>query len=165
MWNQESHLDHLVLGATIPRPFVSVYNNAVARVPLYGSHMRSTGHVHVDRTDEPQWRAQLDAAAERVRAGLCIVLSPEGTRGRAGRLLPMKRGAFILATVAQRPIVCVTVIGGHLRLPRGAAVVRPGPVRVVFSAPISTAGEQIESGRLQALVARTFEDAKERHAL
>src|SRR5580704_11271256 len=27
MWNQESHLDHLVLASAIPRPFFSLYNN------------------------------------------------------------------------------------------------------------------------------------------
>src|SRR5438132_870791 len=46
MWNQESHLDHLVLAVAIPRPFFSLFNNEVARVPLYGAHMRATGHVH-----------------------------------------------------------------------------------------------------------------------
>ena len=30
MWNQESHLDHLVLPIAVPRPFFSLYNNAVA---------------------------------------------------------------------------------------------------------------------------------------
>src|SRR5438876_390044 len=40
MWNQESHLDHLILGASIPRPFLSLYNNEVARIPFYGAHMK-----------------------------------------------------------------------------------------------------------------------------
>ena len=51
MWNQESHLDHLVLPVAIPRGFVSLYNNEVARVPFYGAHMRRGGHVHVNRTN------------------------------------------------------------------------------------------------------------------
>jgi hypothetical protein len=40
MWNQESHLDHLVLAAAIPRPIVSLYDNAVARIPVYGPWRR-----------------------------------------------------------------------------------------------------------------------------
>src|SRR5262245_38898337 len=31
MWNQETHLDHLVLASAIPRPFLSLYNNEIAR--------------------------------------------------------------------------------------------------------------------------------------
>lgn len=137
MWNQTSHLDHLILGAAVPRPFFSLYNNEVARVPVYGPHMRRTGHVHVDRGDEPQWRAALADAAARIRAGECVLLSPEGTRSRDGELLPLKRGAFILAEAAARPVVCVAVVGAHERMPRGSPWVRRGPVRVVFGAPIA----------------------------
>ena len=135
MWNQESHLDHLVLGAAMPRPFLSLYNNAVARFPLYGAHMRRTGHFHVDRTDPAQWPVQVAAAAAAVGAGVCVLVSPEGTRSPDGALLPFKRGAFLLARDAGRPIVCVTVVGGFERLRRGAWFVRGGPMRVVFSEP------------------------------
>jgi hypothetical protein len=76
----------------------------------------------------------------------------------------MKRGAFILAeAAAPQPIVCVTVIGGHERMPRGSPVVRAGAVRVVFSDPIATAGEAPE--RLQDAVATTFRETKAHHAL
>jgi 1-acyl-sn-glycerol-3-phosphate acyltransferase len=162
MWNQESHLDHLVLASAIPRPFFSLYNNEIARFPFYGAHMRATGHVHVDRNDEAQWRPRLARAAERVAQGECVLVSPEGTRSWDGRLLPMKRGAFILAAASRQPIVCVTVIGGHARLPRGSAVVRAGPMRVVFSQPIANDGDE---ATLAARVAETFEEIKGAHAI
>jgi len=162
MWNQESHLDHLVLSSAIPRPFFSLYNNEIARFPFYGAQMRATGHVHVDRNDEAQWRPSIAAAAARVRAGECALVSPEGTRSWDGRLLPMKRGAFILAAAAGQPIVCVTVIGGHARLPRGSPVVRAGPLRVVFAEPIPNDGSE---GDLAERVAATFETTKRQYAL
>jgi 1-acyl-sn-glycerol-3-phosphate acyltransferase len=161
MWNQESHLDHLVLAAAIPRPFFSLYNNEIARFPFYGKHMRATGHVHVDRNDEGQWRPSIARAADRVRAGECVLVSPEGTRSWDGRLLPMKRGAFILAASSGQPIVCVTVIGGHERLPRGSAVVRAGSMRVVFAEPIANGGDE---AALAKSVAETFERVKREHA-
>lgn len=152
MWNQESHLDHLVLAVAMPRPFFSLYNNEVSRVPFYGSHMRASGHVHVDRNDEAQWRPAVARAAERVKNGECVLLSPEGTRSKDGRLLPMKRGAFILAEAAERPIVCMTVIGAHERMPRGQPYATPGTIRIVFSDPIDAPDP--------ALVASTFEAIK-----
>jgi 1-acyl-sn-glycerol-3-phosphate acyltransferase len=157
MWNQESHLDHLVLGASMPRPFFSLINNEFARFPFYGAYMRATGHVHVDRNDEAQWRRAIAAAAARVRAGECFLVSPEGTRSSDGRLLPMKRGAFILATSARCPIVCATVIGGHDHLARGRAIVRKGQVRVVFSEPIPPSDD---AEALARTVARTFATTK-----
>jgi 1-acyl-sn-glycerol-3-phosphate acyltransferase len=142
MWNQTTHLDHLILAAAMPRPFLSLYNNEVAAKPIYGEHLRRAGHFHVDRTNEVQWRESIARAAAALNAGACILLSPEGTRSWDARLLPMKRGAFELAREAGRPIVCVTVIGGSARLGRGCMVVRPGPIRVVFSAPLT--GEPLE---------------------
>lgn len=159
MWNQESHLDHLVLPVAIPRPFVSLYNNAISRVPFYGAHMRRSGHLHVDRTDEAQWRASVARAAALAREGTAILVSPEGTRSWDGNLLPMKRGAFILAESAARPVVCVTVIGGHERMPRGSPFVRSGPVRVAFSEPIAAASAE----QMQESVVATFRAIKARY--
>lgn len=163
MWNQESHLDHLVLAAVMPRPVFSLYNNEVRRVPLYGEYLRRTGHVWVDRNDESQWRPAVAAAATRVSAGECVLVSPEGTRSHDGKLLPMKRGAFLLAEAAERPIVLVTLIGGHQRLPRGAAIVRRGCLRAVFSDPIPRPQGDLEEWK--AAVMHGFVECKLRHAL
>lgn len=153
MWNQESHLDHLSLATAIPRPFFSLFNNAIARFPIYGAHMRATGHVHIDRNDEAQWRPAIAEAARRVRDGEVVLVSPEGTRSWDTRLLPMKRGAMQLAVEARRPTVCVTVIGGHARLPRGSPIVRAGALRIVFSDPLPATDDP---ERLSARVEETF---------
>src|SRR5262249_29426639 len=147
----------------IPRPFLSLYNNEVARVPFYGAHMRRAGHRHVDRTKEEQWRASVTRAAERARKGACVLVSPEGARSWGGDLLPMKRGAFILVEAADKPVVCMTVIGGHERMPQGSPFVRRGPIRAVFSEPIPAAGETAK--HLQEVVATTFRETKARYRL
>ncbi len=157
MWNQTTHLDHLLLPAALPRPALSIYNNAVARTPFYGRYMAAVGHFHVDRHDEAQWRQSLARAAEAVKAGACLIVSPEGTRSWDGRLLAMKRGAFLMARAASRPIVCVTVSGGVARLPRGAAAVRPGPLRVRFGDPIPVPPDGGPPGLLERRVVETFE--------
>ena len=153
MWNQTSHLDHLLLAVAVPRAFASLYNNGVARTPLYGAWFRRNGHFHVDRTDETQWRTSVARAAEALRGGTCIVLSPEGTRSRDGELLPMKRGAFMLARAAEQPIVCVTFKGAHERLPRGSFAVRPGHVQATLSLPIEARADDED---LEAKVVETF---------
>jgi 1-acyl-sn-glycerol-3-phosphate acyltransferase len=160
-YNQESHLDHVVLPCAIPRPFISLYNNAVARIPYYAAHMKRTGHVHVDRTNETQWRKGVARAAEQARNGVCVLLSPEGTRSWDGKLLPLKRGGFIMAAESERPIICVTVVGGHERMPRGSPIVRQGPMHVAFSDPIETRGES--EAHLMDAVATTFRETKARY--
>jgi 1-acyl-sn-glycerol-3-phosphate acyltransferase len=158
MWNQTSHLDHLVLPLAIPRPFHTTYNNEVRRFPIYGAYLARTDHFWLDRTDESQWRAQLAAAAARVQAGACVLISPEGTRSWDGHLLPMKRGAFALARAAQRPIVCVAVRGARALLPRGRLAVRPGPIEVELCPPIPF--DATTEPQLEQLVIATFEAAR-----
>ncbi len=157
MWNQESHLDHLLLGASVPRPFASLYNNEVAKTPLYGDWFRRNGHFHVDRRDEEQWRESVARAGAAIRGGKCVVVSPEGTRSWDAHLLPMKRGAFMLARAAERPIVCVTFVGAHACLPRGSASVRPGKVVAELSAPIEV---RADDETLEQKVVDTFEATK-----
>ena len=157
MWNQTSHVDHVVLPIAIPRPFHSTYNNEVRRFPIYGARIRRTDHFWIDRTDEKQWRAQMARAADRVRDGACVLISPEGTRSWDGKLLPMKRGAFLLARLAAQPIVCVTIRGARDALPRGRLGVRPGRIDVEMSQPITidAASELV----LEEIVAATFRAA------
>jgi 1-acyl-sn-glycerol-3-phosphate acyltransferase len=152
MWNQTSHLDHLVIPLALPRPFFSTYNNEVRRFPVYGKRLARGEHVWLDRNDEHQWRAAIAGAADRIRDGACALISPEGTRSWDGRLLPMKRGAFLLARQSGRPIVCVTVRGARELLPRGRLAVRPGRVDIELSTPITA--EPLEDA-----VIATFEAA------
>jgi len=160
MWNQASHLDHLVLGASIPVPFRSLYNIEVSRMPLYGEWFRRQGHFFVDRFDQAQWCESVSRAAAWVREGNTVLLSPEGTRSWDGGLLPMKRGAFILAIQAQRPIVPMVIYGAQGALPRGRITVARGEIEVELRAPIPTAGYTEEGrGALEALVAGAFRQA------
>ena len=164
LWNQASHLDHLVLPAALSRPFFSLFNNELGAFPLYGAYLRRSGHVHVDRTDAAQWRPAIAAAALRVEHGECVLVSPEGTRNWDGQLLPIKQGSLLLASAARRPVVCVCVVGGHERLPRGSAVVRPGRVVVEFSAPIAITDDTAQvRAELATKVATTFQRALDLH--
>jgi 1-acyl-sn-glycerol-3-phosphate acyltransferase len=158
MWNQTSHLDHLLLPVAIPRPFFTTYNNEVRRFPIYGRYLARSGHYWLDRTDEAQWRAQIDHAAAAIRCGACVLISPEGTRSRDGVLLPMKRGAFVLARAAGRPIVCATIRGARECLARGDVAVKPGTVEVELSAPFF-------DEPLEDRVVGTFEEALARRPL
>ena len=155
MWNQTSHLDHLILGAIADRPFRSLYNIELAKVPLYGNWLKKQQHYLVDRYDERQWRESIARAAEDIRErGVSILVSPEGTRSWDGRLLPMKRGAFILAIEAGAPIIPIEIIGAHRALPRGSGVLRPGPIRVSFLKPVDPSPySQEQRSELEARVA------------
>jgi 1-acyl-sn-glycerol-3-phosphate acyltransferase len=87
-----------------------------------------------------------------MRRGHSVVMFIEGTRSEDGRLLPFKKGGFVLALAGGFPIVPVTLSGSRAVLPKGGRDVRPGVIEVVIGAPVDTVPFQ---GRRDDLIAAT----------
>jgi 1-acyl-sn-glycerol-3-phosphate acyltransferase len=90
------------------------------------------------------------------------VVYPEGTRSPDGRLLPFKKGAFLMAVEAGVPVVPVTISGSFRVMPKGKVRVVPGTIRVTIHEPINTEGysranvsELVDRARSQVLSAMT----------
>jgi len=58
------------------------------------------------------------AASEVLKNGRSVHIFPEGTRSVDGKLLPFKRGAFLVAQKGGVPVLPVTIIGSHLITPK-----------------------------------------------
>jgi 1-acyl-sn-glycerol-3-phosphate acyltransferase len=112
--------------------------------------MRATKHVTVDRSDPQDAVKSLARAKERLGAGISLVIYPEGTRSRDGRLQRFKKGGFLLAVQANTPIVPVTVNGSAKLLPAGAWRLRPGTIDITIDKPVSVEG--FRPGNLRLLV-------------
>ncbi|MHC5112870.1 MAG: lysophospholipid acyltransferase family protein [Planctomycetota bacterium] len=74
----------------------------------------------------------LRTAVTLVRRGWSMLLYPEGTRSRTGRLGPFKAGVGILARSTGRPIIPVHVSGGSTILPCGRFLPNPGTAIVRY---------------------------------
>jgi 1-acyl-sn-glycerol-3-phosphate acyltransferase len=91
----------------------------------------------------------LERAGERIAAGISVVVFPEGTRSRDGRLLPFKKGGFLVAAKTGAKIVPVTIVGSAALLPAGGWRLRAGTVDVFVDRPIATDGYRV--GKLKTL--------------
>ncbi|HET7101134.1 MAG TPA: lysophospholipid acyltransferase family protein, partial [Terriglobia bacterium] len=69
----------------------------------------------------------------------------EGTRSPHGRLLPFKKGVFIMAIKAAAPVVPISISRSRKIMPKGQFVIRPGVVRITFHDPVETAGCSVEN--------------------
>ncbi|MBP6667994.1 MAG: 1-acyl-sn-glycerol-3-phosphate acyltransferase [Gemmatimonadales bacterium] len=138
--NHQSWLDILALLVLLPGSVRFVAKKELGRVPLFGPAMRAAGHIEVDRRDLRSAVSAYEAAGRVIRSGFSALVFPEGTRSRDGRLLPFKKGPFVLAIVAQVPVVPVVILGSHEALPRGSVRPRPVPITVRLGGLIPTAG-------------------------
>jgi 1-acyl-sn-glycerol-3-phosphate acyltransferase len=134
--NHQSNLDIPVLSVVLPREVLWLAKRELFSIPVFGQAIRAVGYLPVDRGDAEAARASLGAAAAEVRKGFPVILFPEGTRSRDGRLLPFKLGFQHLAEESGAPVVPVVLRGTAALWPKGSLAARPGRVRVRFLPPV-----------------------------
>ena len=116
--NHQSMFDIPVFYAFLNIQFRWMSKASLFKIPLVGLAMRGAGYIPVEREDPRNARASLFSAAERVKAGASLIIFPEGTRGHLdGRMLPFKKGSFLLAKMAGVPILPITVVGASVVMP------------------------------------------------
>ena len=72
--------------------------------------------------------------------GLSLIVFPEGTRSRDGRVAPFKGGSFYLALEAGLPVVPMSIVGSRHVMLKGRLATYPGDVRLIVHEPIDTTG-------------------------
>lgn len=137
--NHLSLLDILVLYALF-RPFKWVAKGELFRVPFIGWNMALNDYVRIWRGDRESARRMMAQCRRHLARGAPVLLFPEGTRSRDGRLQPFKDGAFRLALEAGCPVVPIAVAGTFDSLPKSGVVLRrPMRARVQVLEPIAPA--------------------------
>jgi 1-acyl-sn-glycerol-3-phosphate acyltransferase len=79
----------------------------------------------------------MKAGATGLKHGKVLNIYPEGERAFDGRLHEFKKGAAILATELNLPILPVAIDGLYKVWPRKSWRIRPGKVKVRFGTPIN----------------------------
>jgi 1-acyl-sn-glycerol-3-phosphate acyltransferase len=143
--NHQSQLDIPALALAMKPDFRMVAKRELLYIPVFGWALWLAGFVFIDRTDRAKAIRSLDRTTRMIRKRTSVVVFAEGTRSPDGRLLPFKKGGFILALQAGVPIVPVSIRGGHEVLPKGSLRIRPGTIDVVFGEPVSTSSYSLET--------------------
>ena len=143
--NHTSNIDVPAILAVTPEPLRFIAKQELTRIPLFGWAARRMGHVFIDRKDS---HGAAKAIRRRIDAGLSgvgLFFFAEGTRSTSEEMLPFKKGAAVAALETGLDCVPIAVAGARDVLrPKGVSVFRPGPVAVVFGAPISLSGHSLD---------------------
>jgi len=137
--NHQSIYDIPILFWALPYQLRIIAKESLGRFPFLGWHLRRTGHMLVDRR-RPDRAAIFDWASSLTSQGLSLLVFPEGTRSRDGRVGRFKGGSFYLALEAGLPVVPLSVVGSRHVMLKGRLATYPGRVRLVVHQPIDTAG-------------------------
>lgn len=114
--NHLSFLDPLLLLSLLP-VVITIVRADFFRVPIFGWLLRGAGFLgpHLFAEGQP-W---VDRIARHLRTGGNLLIFPEGTRSRDGKLARFKKGAFFLAKHLEAPIVVLKVSGTDGVFPPG----------------------------------------------
>ena len=136
MSNHVSNLDPPIQIPALPKRTSVMVKKELFKVPILGHAMHMGLLVPVDRGNRDAGIEAVRAAKAVVEQGLNMTIYIEGHRSFDGKLLPFKKGPFYLAIECGVPVVPMTIVGTHYAWPKGRFSIKPGPVQVIFHAPI-----------------------------
>ena len=133
--NHLSMFDHWAFLTGLPLQFRFVAKESLFGIPFLGWHLKRAGNIPVSRSHHRRTVRSFRSAEGHISAGISYVIYPEGGR-TWGKMLPFKKGSFLLPLHAKAPIVPVTILDAHKRLARGSALIVPGEMGMIIHEPI-----------------------------
>ena len=138
--NHASAMDIPVLYVYLPFQFRIVFKKELLSYPIVGWQLKRSGQVCIDQQKPTNSIAAIRSAVKSLKAGMPLVIYPEGGRTPDGEIKPFLPGAFFLAIKAQVDIVPVALVGTYELLPMNTYHIKCRPLEMRVGEPISTAG-------------------------
>src|SRR5690242_15736625 len=132
--NHASFIDPPLVGAGLKRGINYLARESLFRFPVVGWVLHRWQAVPVDR--EGGGAAGLKAILDRLLAGGAIVLFPEGTRTRDGKLQPARSGIGLTVVKSNAVVVPARVFGTFEAYGRDVRIPRPHPISVKYGKPM-----------------------------
>ena len=157
--NHASALDIPVLYVNLPFQFRIAFKKELLSYPIVGWQLKRSGQVCIDQQNPSHSISSIRAALKGLKAGLPLVIYPEGGRTPDGEIKPFLPGAFFLAIKAQVDIVPVALVGTYELLPMNTYHIKSRPLEMRVGEPIPTAGLTLRDlAPLSAKVQKALED-------
>ncbi|PRQ05501.1 1-acyl-sn-glycerol-3-phosphate acyltransferase [Enhygromyxa salina] len=115
--NHQSSGDILAMFA-LRKQFRWVAKRMLFAVPFLGWMMAMAGYVGIKRGAKRSRERMMAKCKRQLELGNTIAIFPEGTRSTTKEMRPFKRGAFVLACEADKPVLPVIMEGTLETLPR-----------------------------------------------
>lgn len=134
--NHQGAYDIFAIYGWLGHNFKWMMKKGLERIPFVGFACHRAGHIFVDNRNAAAVRRTMECAERQLAKGMSVVVFPEGTRSRTGKVAAFRRGAYTLATEFNLPVVPVTINGAYRVMPIGAILPRPGHIILTIHKPI-----------------------------
>lgn len=111
------------------------------KLPFVGKASEIAGHVFVDNSTHKTMLETINKAEKELQEGVSMVIFPEGARTLNKKMGRFKKGAYVIATQMQLPIVPITLNGPFNVLKRNSLKMNFGKtMEIIVHSPIETKG-------------------------
>jgi 1-acyl-sn-glycerol-3-phosphate acyltransferase len=135
--NHQGSFDIWAFMGYFPGQFRWVLKKELFRIPFMGLAMRKAGYIGVDRAHPQQAMKDMAQALNCLKQGKSVLIFPEGTRSRDGKVAEFKRGGFMLAYKAGVPILPVSISGSFDIMHKGSWLIYPRRIKMVIHPPVA----------------------------
>jgi 1-acyl-sn-glycerol-3-phosphate acyltransferase len=140
MANHNSFMDIPVIFRCIPFNAYFIAKKELGKIPLLGWYIRASGMILIDRTNRIKSNESIAKAAILVAKGKSVMIFPEGTKSRDGKIGPFKKGGFHLAEQSKVPILPIKIEGADYVWPNKKPFqLKRGKITVKYGEPIESA--------------------------
>ena len=154
--NHLSYMDTPALFAKLPFQFRILAKQQLWKIPFVGWYLNRSGQVPVDSRSSRSAIAGLLRGVAALKAGMPLVLFPEGARSPDGHMQTAHSGCAFMALRAGVPLIPLALIGTYELLPIHVYSLRPRPLMIVVGDPIPTDG--LTTRDADALTARLYDE-------
>lgn len=162
--NHTNIFDFILMHNATPHYKQGIELESHFKIPVYGWFMKARGGIPVKPGQKGQTPEVMAHMRREIDAGHSILVFPEGTRTKTGRVGRFRTGSFFIARDLGVPVCPVAVTGAFDMMRKGSLMIRPGHQLTVWvDEPIETAGlpdsaipELAE--RVQNVVGRRIDD-------
>jgi len=134
--NHTSAADIFAITAGLPLDLCWVARASLLKKPFMGWHLKRL-HIPLARRSVGSAKRFIREGKSKLDSGAAVVVFPEGTwREDPGPMLPFKKGSFLLARTAGRPIVPLAILGSQELLPPKKLIPKKGTITIRIGPPI-----------------------------
>ena len=148
--NHQGAFDIFAIYGFLGHNFKWMMKASLRKIPFVGYACYKAGHIFVERGNAMSVRRSMEKAERQLSGGMSMVVFPEGSRTKTGRMGTFKRGAYMLATEFNLPVVPVTIDGSYKIMPSGGKMKLPTPgvIRMTIHQPIVAPSEGHDLSKL-----------------
>ncbi len=130
--NHQSSFDIYVLYAYIRMSFKWVLKEELRKMPFIGWACEASGFIFVDDKSRSSIVQTIEAAKKTLADGHSVFIFPEGSRTMTGKMTRFKKGAFVMASELDVPILPISIDGAFNVLRRGDWLAYPHKIKITI---------------------------------